>query len=217
MRKYGMNVITFDGDKVDRKGALTGGFHDTRRSRLEAADRIKRWQGTVDTDSQRSAEVKRTLTRLDQEITRLIGQIQIADSKLRQAQGGRDPLLAEATSLRQEEERLSARLAKLRESQAVQAADLRNMKTQLASYQTEVASVMTQTLSDEEADELDTLGQQSEQQKKDLVQLTRDRTDVSHASLACCSSCLHESHYTAHQSKRHASDRASRISAAEKR
>ena len=36
VKSHGINTITLDGDKVDRKGALTGGYHDVRRSRIEA-------------------------------------------------------------------------------------------------------------------------------------------------------------------------------------
>jgi structural maintenance of chromosome 3 (chondroitin sulfate proteoglycan 6) len=30
VRSHGINTITLEGDKVDRKGALTGGYHDFR-------------------------------------------------------------------------------------------------------------------------------------------------------------------------------------------
>ena len=35
VKSHGINTITLDGDKVDCKGALTGGYHNVRRSRIE--------------------------------------------------------------------------------------------------------------------------------------------------------------------------------------
>ena len=43
VRSHGLNTITLDGDKVDRKGALTGGFHDVRRSRIDAVRNVRVW------------------------------------------------------------------------------------------------------------------------------------------------------------------------------
>src|ERR1700753_3557350 len=36
VKSHGINTITLDGDKVDHKGSLSGGYHDIRRSRLDA-------------------------------------------------------------------------------------------------------------------------------------------------------------------------------------
>jgi structural maintenance of chromosome 3 (chondroitin sulfate proteoglycan 6) len=33
-KKWRVDCVTLDGDQVGRRGALTGGFHDARKSRL---------------------------------------------------------------------------------------------------------------------------------------------------------------------------------------
>jgi structural maintenance of chromosome 3 (chondroitin sulfate proteoglycan 6) len=178
MRKYGLTVITNDGDKVDRKGALTGGYHNAQRSRIQAAEQLKRWTTAYQTDSARHAEVTRTLQRLDQEITRLLGQIQIAESKLKQAQTGREPLVAEGTNLRNEVERQASRLVKLEGALGVQETDLRGLKVQLDAYQTELATPMTQNLSAEELHTMTKLGKDIETEKKELVRVTKACAEV---------------------------------------
>jgi chromosome segregation ATPase len=40
-RDSDLDCVTLDGDKVNRKGALTGGFHDQRTSRLRCNRRIE--------------------------------------------------------------------------------------------------------------------------------------------------------------------------------
>ena len=36
-RQYDFNCVTLGGDEVNRKGVLTGGSYDTRKSRMETA------------------------------------------------------------------------------------------------------------------------------------------------------------------------------------
>ena len=36
-KKHKVDCVTLDGDQVGKRGALTGGFHDSRKSRLAAS------------------------------------------------------------------------------------------------------------------------------------------------------------------------------------
>jgi len=187
MRRYNLTVITMDGDKVDRKGSLTGGFHDTRRSRLVAIEQLKKWKAALDTDTVRHAEVRKTMARLDQEITRLMGQIHIAETKLKQSQAARDPILIEATEIRKDEERLQSRLSRLETVQNQQEIDLRNMKVQMEGLSTEISTTMTQTLSDEELDMVNTLAKVVRKSKSELADLSAQCSEVrEHCFLNSC-------------------------------
>lgn len=46
-RSHGLNTITLEGDKVERKGAMAGGWHDVRRSRYEAANSLRSGMGRL--------------------------------------------------------------------------------------------------------------------------------------------------------------------------
>lgn len=41
-KTHGLNCVTLEGDQVNRKGALTGGFVDSGKSRLDAIKQIKK-------------------------------------------------------------------------------------------------------------------------------------------------------------------------------
>ncbi|KAH9913356.1 hypothetical protein B0H21DRAFT_896218 [Amylocystis lapponica] len=56
VKSHGINTITLDGDRVDRKGSLTGGYHDVRRSRIEAIKSVISWKAKHKTDSERLQE-----------------------------------------------------------------------------------------------------------------------------------------------------------------
>src|SRR5882762_4407112 len=68
VKSHGINTITLDGDRVDRKGALTGGYHDIRRSRLEAIKNVTAWKAKFDTEEKRVTEVKATSLEIDQKV-----------------------------------------------------------------------------------------------------------------------------------------------------
>ncbi|KAG9089993.1 Structural maintenance of chromosomes protein 3, partial [Ceratobasidium sp. UAMH 11750] len=86
VRSHGLNTITIDGDKVDRKGALTGGYHDVRRSRIETIRAVKQWSEKYEADSKILAEIKAQDAQLEQEITKLTGEVQVLSGKRAQAQ-----------------------------------------------------------------------------------------------------------------------------------
>ena len=63
VKSHGINTITLDSDKVDRMGALTGGYHDVRRSLIEAIKNVKTWRMKYDSESNKSQEVKASITK----------------------------------------------------------------------------------------------------------------------------------------------------------
>ena len=62
-RSHGVNGVTMDGDRSDKKGAFTGGSIDTRHSRLQAVRTVSKWRAECETCRSRSAEIKRKLER----------------------------------------------------------------------------------------------------------------------------------------------------------
>lgn len=61
--------MTLDGDRADRKGAISGGFIDSKQSRLEAAKSLKSWQVRIDDETIRIRRLKGEIARSEQEIT----------------------------------------------------------------------------------------------------------------------------------------------------
>ena len=56
-----MNAVTLDGDRAERKGALTGGYHDHRRSKLEAAKKTSQLRTQLQEHETRQAQLKQSL------------------------------------------------------------------------------------------------------------------------------------------------------------
>src|SRR6266545_721982 len=83
VKSHGINTITLDGDKVDRKGALTGGYHDIRRSRIEAIKSATTCRTKYDGSKARSQEVKASTATLEHDIMQIGGKITISTGQLK--------------------------------------------------------------------------------------------------------------------------------------
>ncbi|KAK8858571.1 hypothetical protein IAR55_002800 [Kwoniella newhampshirensis] len=178
-RSHNLNAVTVEGDRVDRKGSLTGGYHDVRRSRLDAVKTAKKWRQSFETDSSRHEEVKAGITKLEQEISRTMGQIQVIEAKRKQTLDGRGMLSAQLNWTAREEEGSKDRVNRLEASLEEAEGELRDTKSKRASYEEELRTPMRQTLTDEEVQQLEQLTRSAEEQKKALLEATQARTRAS--------------------------------------
>ena len=180
VKSHGVNTITLDGDKVDRKGALTGGYHDVRRSRIEAIKSVSSWRMKFDADEKRAKEVKAEITRIEQEITRTTGRIQVLTLQQAQARESRENFLQDVNSLTKERERLDARVVALETEIGDLETELSSTDARAQGYRQELSTPLTQNLTDEEASMMDALGIEVEERRRQVLELGRTRSDVSH-------------------------------------
>ncbi|KAG9047985.1 Structural maintenance of chromosomes protein 3 [Tulasnella sp. UAMH 9824] len=177
VRSHNLNTITVLGDKVDRKGSLTGGYHSTK-SRLEMVKNVRNWSTKLEEETRNLREVKTTILTIDQKITRLVGELQVLNAKRTQAQSSRDPLANEATFIHREREQLAERIEKLESDVADLEADISAYAAKKASLKQELASPMVKTLSDAEIDEMEELGKEVENRKKTLLEVSRRKNEL---------------------------------------
>lgn len=177
-RSHGLNAVTIEGDRVDRKGALTGGYHDVRRSRLDAVKAAKKWRRAYEADHARHAEVKAALQNLEQEVTRAMGQVQALEAKKRYISDGGEGLFKLLTLSARDLEQARDRVARLELSLEEAEGASKDAKAKRESYEEEFRTPMRQNLTDEELRELETLTQTVEAQKKLLFEATQSRAKV---------------------------------------
>lgn len=177
-RSHGLNVITLEGDRADRKGSLTGGYHDLRRSRLEGIKTERTWRTKHEADAARLAEVRRSISRVDQELTRTIGQVQVLDARRKQARLRRETLLAELAEAQAEEDRLKGALERLEKDKEEAEGEVATLRVKIDAVQAEMATGMESALSDEEERLLRDLAAEVKRLQGQLTVKTKDRTEV---------------------------------------
>jgi len=181
-RSHDLNTITMEGDKVDRKGALSGGYHDTRRSRMDGINAYKHWKAKHTEESERSQALKAEIIPLEQEITRLSGEIQIGNNQRMRLLDSREPLSRELTGIKREKDLLEERSSKQKAEIIELESELTNLEARKKSYEDEVGAPLSSNLNGRERKELQDLTKQLDSLKEALAKARSEAAEVSNAS-----------------------------------
>ncbi|KAF9173849.1 Structural maintenance of chromosomes protein 3 [Mortierella sp. AD011] len=177
-RSYNLNGITLGGDRVDRKGALTGGYQDTRNSRLNIIKNIKSFNAKYQAAMGRCQVVKKEISSLDQKITELLNKIQLVDVRRKQLIDKRETLAIEFKSLTMDEAMLKESIGTKENAHRNLVADQKILQAQLVALEDELNSEMVQTLSSAEHQLLNELIKQSDNLKERLSALATERSKI---------------------------------------
>ena len=178
VKSHGINTITLDGDKVDRKGALTGGYHDFRRSRIEAIKSLITSRTKYDGSKIKAQEVKASITALEHEITQIGGKITIATGQLNQLRDSRDRFVEEGNVLSQRKERLNGRVEKLEMEIQELETEIVGLQAKVEAYAAEMQSPMANAITPEEEGLIMSLGKEVEKRKKYMLELSKRKNEV---------------------------------------
>ena len=177
-RSHGVSAITMDGDRSDKKGALTGGFHDPRQSRLEAVRNVTRWRNEYESHRSRSTEIKRTLDVKDQEITRAVGNLQKLEQARQKKENSYGPLRQElqskVSSLQNKKDTLEA---KQRARNNIEA-NLKALTDQQNAHEAELTSDFKKALTADEETQLENLSSTVQDLRRQYSELSSSRSDL---------------------------------------
>ncbi|GAA5985596.1 hypothetical protein JCM5350_007149 [Sporobolomyces pararoseus] len=174
-RSHNLNAITLDGDKYDRKGSLTGGFHDSKKSRLDAVKSLKSAQKKDEELQGSRREVLETINKVDQEITGIVGKLTVLNAKIdrignQELQGS---LQSELMRIQEEEDRLKTRSFKLENFLREHESNIKGLEKEIEMLKEELGTELVGGMSEEEKDLIKRLTRESEQIKKDLVETSQ--------------------------------------------
>ena len=156
-RSHGVSAITMDGDRSDKKGALSGGYQDFRQSRIEAIRNVAKWRQEHDAVKQRSSDLKRAVERKHQEVTQARGELQRLQQTMQKQENSYLPLRQQmqtlASTLQNRKDDLESRTRAL----ANIAANIKALTDQQSAHETEKATDFKKALTKQEEDELDNI------------------------------------------------------------
>lgn len=177
-RSHGISAITPDGDRSDKKGALTGGFYDSRRSRIDAMQKFMEAREEFEGTEDRKGEIREELQKIDQQVTKAMSELQKIELKRTQLEGGYGPLRDER---RRKEQDLLFRRSEL-ESKRKQhenvGGTMNDLGNQLSSFQSELTADFKKALSNQEERELETLRSGLADLRKQAVQASNDLAEL---------------------------------------
>lgn len=177
-RSHGVNAITPEGDRSDKRGALTGGFHDSRQSRLDAVKNLAKWRDELESKKNRGAEIRKELEKLDQIITKSVGELQKLEQHRHQVQNSSGPLRYELRSkrdlLQKKIDNLDAKRRALRNIEGNMAA----LTDQVNAFEAELKSPFQKALSNEEETRLETLNAAAQDLRRQYQELSGQRSEL---------------------------------------
>ena len=177
-RSHGLNAITPEGDRSDKSGALTGGWHDVRRSRIDGMRRETKAREECEGNAARKHEIQAELDAIGQQVTKAMSELQKIEQRRMQLEGGYGPLREE---MRRQQENLNFRRDELERKQKQRdtlEGLVRDMGEQLSGYQTELAGDFKKALSNEEERQLENLNSQLPELRKQHSELSNARSDL---------------------------------------
>ncbi|KAJ6788209.1 hypothetical protein PWT90_02174 [Aphanocladium album] len=176
-RSHGVDGITVEGDTTNKRGAMTGGYIDPRKSRLEAVQSANKWRREFDNLVAQSRDLRDQIERKDQEITAAMSEVQKAEQKLRQAEDGFEPLKHE---LRNKTAHIESERAHLDSAMKRRDAVEKNMNVfmeEIAAHEAEMGTEFKKSLTSAEEQELESLtftAQQLQQQWNEISNVRRE-------------------------------------------
>lgn len=177
-RSHGVNAITPEGDRSDRKGALSGGFVDPRQSRLDGMQRLSKARAEHEANLQRKNEIMNELERLDQENTRAGGELQKLEQRRLQSDNSYAPLQQELRVKTIELQTKRDALESKKRSRSNIEATVKELTDQQTSYQNELSSDFKKVLSSDEEQQLNTLNDSIPKMRKEFNELSKRRSDT---------------------------------------
>ncbi|KAJ5467833.1 RecF/RecN/SMC [Penicillium sp. IBT 31633x] len=177
-RSHGVNAITPEGDRSDKRGALTGGYHDSRQSRLEAVKGLGKWRDEYEMKKNRGIEIRKELEKLDQMITKSVGELQKLEQQRHRVQNSSGPLRQELRTkrdlLQNKIDNLDAKRRALRNVES----NLAALNDQVNAFQTELSSTFQKALTSEEEARLETLSSTVQELRRQYQELSSKRSEL---------------------------------------
>ena len=177
-RSHGVNGVTLDGDRSDKKGAFTGGSIDTRHSRLQAVRDVSKWRDECDTHRSRSAEIKRTLEKKDQEITRAVGELQKLEQKRTQQENSYGPLRQEIRSKSSSLQNMKDTFDAKERAKVNIEANMRALTEQQNAHEAEIALEFKKALTRDEETQLENLSTTVQDLRRQYAEASSARSEL---------------------------------------
>ncbi|KAJ5637736.1 hypothetical protein N7490_007615 [Penicillium lividum] len=177
-RSHGVNAITPEGDRSDKRGALTGGFHDSRQSRLDAVKNVAKWRDEYETKRTRGTDIRKELEKLDQLITKAVGELQKLEQQRHQVQNSSGPLRQELRSKRDLLQNKNDTLETKRRALRNVTANLAALNDQVSAFQSELSSPFQKSLTDEEEAHLESLSGRAQDLRRQYQEISSKRSEL---------------------------------------
>jgi len=180
-KSHHLNCVTMEGDQVSDKGAVSGGYLDVRRSRLQAQlDVVKLGEQASDHAKQKE-RLAEEIAEVDQQVTALVGELQREEAVLQKAAAAMEMEGVEASAHRASTSTRDQHRAADAQKERAHAALLSAAQAdreRLEAFEAELASDFTSGSSPEEEQQRKTLQERLQVLSRESVRADKARVQV---------------------------------------
>ncbi|KAJ2899590.1 putative chromosome segregation protein [Zalerion maritima] len=176
--QHGVDCITPEGDTTNKRGAMSGGYVDPRRSRLDAVMAVSKVRGEFEQLETEMAGLRRDADVKNQEITRAMGDVRKLQQQLNQVVYGFGPLNHELEMKHAHVEQERESLEKTISRRDTIDKHMKDFNAKLSDFEAEVSTEFKKALTAGEEKQLDDLSSRVAELKKQWNELSRSRKQV---------------------------------------
>ncbi|KAK9926388.1 hypothetical protein M0R45_023621 [Rubus argutus] len=176
-RTDGLDCITLEGDQVSKKGGMTGGFYDHRRSKLKFMNIIRRNTKSINTKEEELQKIRLTI-QIDQMITDLVTEQQKIDAKRAHDKSELEQLKQDIANANKQQSLISKALGNKEKSLADVRTQIDQLRASMAMKRAEMGTDLIDHLTPEEKDLLSRLNPEIADLKEKLITCKADRTET---------------------------------------
>ncbi|XP_065851930.1 structural maintenance of chromosomes protein 3 [Euphorbia lathyris] len=177
-RNDGLDCITLEGDQVSKKGGMTGGFYDHRRSKLKFMNIIMQNTQLINMKEEELQKVRSSLQVVDQKITELVTEQQKIDAKRTHDRSELEQLKQDIANANKQKQLISKALEKKEKSLADVLTQIDQLKGSMATKQAEMGTDLIDHLTPKEKNLLSRLNPEIADYKEKLISCRTDRIET---------------------------------------
>eukprot|EP00252_Welwitschia_mirabilis_P018814 TRINITY_DN4209_c0_g1_i1.p1 TRINITY_DN4209_c0_g1~~TRINITY_DN4209_c0_g1_i1.p1 ORF type:complete len:1207 (-),score=328.66 TRINITY_DN4209_c0_g1_i1:370-3990(-) len=177
-RSNDLDCITLEGDQVSKKGGMTGGFYDHRRSKLKLMNIIRQNTIAINSKQEELAKVKASILEIDQKITTIGSEQQKMDAKRGHLKSQLEQIQQDIANATQQQLSISSALGKKKKLAANAHNQVEQLKAGIAMKRAEMGTDLIDQLTAEEKALLSRLNPEITQLREKLLLCKRTRTET---------------------------------------
>ncbi|EMG47223.1 sudA Chromosome segregation protein sudA [Candida maltosa Xu316] len=167
-RRFKLNCITLDGDRVDIKGVLSGGYRDYKNSRIDALKIQAKKKKDLEKTQTELNKTTEEIENANVQLTKLNNELQLNVRDLDRLADAKEPIKIELSQLNNKKFNLGQELASLKFNLNNLQSTKNAININLKQHEQELNSEFTQILSDDEQTQLNKLNQEVTQLESQL-------------------------------------------------
>eukprot|EP01126_Amoeba_proteus_P045540 TRINITY_DN5103_c0_g1_i12.p1 TRINITY_DN5103_c0_g1~~TRINITY_DN5103_c0_g1_i12.p1 ORF type:complete len:879 (-),score=294.76 TRINITY_DN5103_c0_g1_i12:265-2832(-) len=177
-KTHNVDCITYEGDQINRKGALSGGYHDIRKSRLAVMNLIRVTSKNLSEAEEKSQKTKVEIANAEVIINRLLGELQELEKKKAKARDGYETFQADSSTAQKRILQLEQqRLQKLEMLSGLEMS-LRQLFETQRSLKAERGSKLASKLTSQEEEEVVSMNTKLNKSRDELVVVTSRKAEL---------------------------------------